>query len=248
MILRVPQGYTRLATGSWDAVARDTVVPALREALSSSTLYEFAERQPERRAYAGRRPAYAIMLGNTRVVVRHSHHGGWLAPLTRDVFLTPTRAPYELLASLLLAHAGVPTPPVLAFVLYRVAPLLRRADVATAEVAGDDLAAVLTRQPSDAPASWMLPVSELLKGLTRAGAWHPDLNVKNILVSTDPTGAPRAFVLDVDRVRFHPPEDPNVRSANFNRLVRSLRTWSDRAAMVLDDRLLGQLRELAFGS
>lgn len=251
MILRVPQGYTRLRVGQADAVAHDSTVASVREALGGGTLYAYAAAHPERRELAGRHPAYAIPLplGGPRVVIRRSHHGGLLAPITRDLFLPPTRAPYELLVSLLLARTGVPTPPVIAYAVYPVGPLLRRSDVATIEIPGDDLSSVLQGAPArSSAAQWLAPVSDLLKGLARAGAWHPDLNLKNILLSNDDAGNPRAFVLDVDRIRFHPPEDPNVRSANFQRLERSIRKWSEQAATALDERLVSQLRALAFAT
>jgi 3-deoxy-D-manno-octulosonic acid kinase len=250
MILRIPQGYARFRVGYVDAVAHEAVTSGVREALGGQSLYEYAASHPERVEMTGRLPAYAAPLpfGGPRVVVRRSHHGGLLARLTRDIFLSPTRAPYELLVSLLLRRAGVPTPAVMAYALYPVTPLLRRADIATLEVRGYDLGAVLANPASEeSAAAWLAPVSDLLKGLTRAGAWHPDLNIKNILLAPDEAGATRAYVLDVDRIQFHLPDDPTVRSANFNRLERSLRKWSERATMAIDDRLR-LLRELTFAT
>jgi len=248
VIVRVPQGYTRLRVGDADAVAQDAAVASVREALGATTLYEYAASHPDRRDLMGRRPAFAVPLplGGPLVVVRRSHHGGLLAGLTRDLFLPPTRAPYELLVSLLLARAGIPTPPVIAYAVYAAGPLFRRSDVATLEVRGADLGTVLERDPNGSPLEWLEPVAELLRGLARAGAWHPDLNVKNILLSSDDTGLTRAFVLDVDRINFHPPEDPNVRAANFQRLERSLRKWYGQA--MLDARVVGDLRKLAFAT
>jgi Lipopolysaccharide kinase (Kdo/WaaP) family len=251
MILRVPQGYTRFKLGAVDAVAHDSIVVALRETLTRGTLYEYAATHPERRALTGRAAVYAVPLpfGGPSVVVRHSRHGGLLARITRDLFLAPTRAPYELLVALLLARAGVATAPVMAYAIYPVIPLLRRADVATLEIAGADLGAVIAHAPNDSSPGWLAPVSDLLRGLASAGAWHPDLNIKNILLAPDTTtGATRAFVLDVDRIHFHGPEDPTVRLANFTRLEQSIRKWSARTATALDARLLIHLRELAFAT
>jgi hypothetical protein len=58
----------------------------------------------------------------------------------------------------------------------------------------------------------------LLAALTRAGAVHPDLNARNIVVA-----GKTAYVLDVDRVYFLPPDDPRVVARNRARLVRSAR-------------------------
>ncbi|MBV6520620.1 MAG: 3-deoxy-D-manno-octulosonic acid kinase [Gemmatimonadaceae bacterium] len=247
MIGRVPPGYSSLRLGQATAVAQDGLVSSVREALGAGTLYDYAAAHPERRELAGRKTAFAVPLpgGGARVVVRRSHHGGLLAAVTGDLFLPPTRAPYELLVSLLLIRAGIPTPPVLAYAVYHAGPILRRSDVVTLELHGDNLATVLTQNSGIA---WVEPVADLLRDLARTGAWHPDLNLRNILLSSDDAGNARAWILDVDRIRFHPPGDPNVRSANHQRLDRSLRKWSRQATVALDPRVLGDLRRLAMAS
>jgi 3-deoxy-D-manno-octulosonic acid kinase len=146
-----------------------------------------------------------VTLGDARVVVRHSRHGGLLAPITRDLFLAPTRAPHELDVAIRLHAAGVPTPEVIAYATYAVLPGLRRADVVTREIAGHELAS-----PESAEG--------LLTALSHAGAVHPDLNMRNVLVD----GA-TAYVLDVDAVYFMRPGDRRVDEKNRARLVRSAR-------------------------
>jgi hypothetical protein len=61
--------------------------------------------------------------------------------------------------------------------------------------------------------------------LAAAGAQHPDLNLKNVLISSRDDGY-SAYLLDVDRVAFHVPGDPMVARANLDRLLHSLRKWS----------------------
>jgi 3-deoxy-D-manno-octulosonic acid kinase len=179
------------------------------------------------------------------VVVRHSHHGGLLAPLRGDLFFPPTRAPYELLVSYVLSAAGVRTPPVMAIAVYRAGVLLRRSDVVTLEVPGRDLGAALIEGDPSSRASWIGSIGQLVRALADAGAWHPDLNVKNILLVPDEAGGERAFVLDVDRIQFAPPGDPNVMGANLDRLERSVRKWRARHGGGFDDRELLRLREIA---
>jgi tRNA A-37 threonylcarbamoyl transferase component Bud32 len=145
------------------------------------------------------------VLGDERVVVRHSRHGGLLAPITRDLFLTPTRAPHELSVSLQLRTAGVPTPEVVAYATYAVIPGIERADVITREIPGREL-----MSPEGAEA--------LIAAMSRAGAVHPDLNMRNVLVE-----GTTAYVLDVDRVYFLAPNDPRVTERNRGRLLRSAR-------------------------
>jgi 3-deoxy-D-manno-octulosonic acid kinase len=229
-------------------VAHDSAGDWVRAVLERETLYQWAARHAERRPLSGRIPAYAVPLPNDErhAVVRHSHHGGVFGPLLGDVFLPPTRAPYELLASYILARAGVRTPPVLAFAVYQVGWLLRRSDFVTLQLPGQDLGSAFMERP-DAPArrSWLGPLGELVRALTRAGAWHQDLNVRNILLVPDAAGAASAVVLDVDRVRFVPPGDPNVRDANIARLERSVRKWRTLHGCGFDEDELRELRSIA---
>ena len=57
-------------------------------------------------------------------------------------------------------------------------------------------------------------IALLLEALRRAGATHPDLNVRNVLI----TDAGAAAVLDVDRVTF----GAAAAGANAKRLLRSM--------------------------
>src|SRR6185436_2749193 len=151
--LIVPPGYERLLVGHAVAVARSDFAISVRRSLvgadgARSTLLEYAAKQPGARILQGRGAAYAVALpqSKTRVVVRHNRHGGLSGSITGDLFLAPTRAPHELDMSLALASRGVPTPDVVAFVLYPPGGLFQRADVASREITGGrDLAEIMTR-------------------------------------------------------------------------------------------------------
>jgi tRNA A-37 threonylcarbamoyl transferase component Bud32 len=155
-----------------------------------------------------------MAIGDARVVVRHSRHGGLLAPVTGDLFLPPTRARHEWTVARRLADAGVPTAEVLAYAIYRHGPLFfQRADVVTREITGArDLAASLaTPEAQEA-------VEALLAAMARTGAVHPDLNAKNVLLA-ERHGALTAYVIDVDRVVWR---SRGVDQANRSRLRRSI--------------------------
>jgi 3-deoxy-D-manno-octulosonic acid kinase len=215
--------------------------------VATGTLYDWASAHPDRRSFTGRLPAFAVPVpdGGPVVVVRRAHHGGLLGPLRRDLFFPPTRAHYELLASYILANAGVRTPPVLAFAVYPAGWLMRRSDFVTMALPGRDLGEAFLARPEAAERrSWLAPLGELVRALTRAGAWHPDLNVRNIMLVPDSNGAANAFVLDIDRIRFVPAGDPNVRDANVARLERSVRKWRDLHGLGFEDDELRELRAL----
>ena len=225
-----PPGYVALARPGVRAVVRAACAATVRALLAEGTLYAYAERHPARRALMGRLPAYAVPLpGGLSVVVRHSHHGGLLAPLTGDRFLAPTRAPRELRTALRLRAAGVPTPEVIAIAVYAAGPALRRADVVTREVEGArDLSVALRSAGAAERQAAAEATATLLRVLAAAGARHPDLNIKNVLVGPQSDGLPIAYVLDVDRVRFEAPGSARAARANLRRLLRSLDRWRDR--------------------
>ena len=241
----LPAGYARFTVGDAEVVARADAADAVREALHEGTLYAYARSHPRARAFAGRGAAYAVPLpdARTHVVVRHSRHGGLLAPVTGDRFLAPTRAPHELRVAVRLAECGIRTPEVVAFATYPAGPLLRRSDVATREVPrGRDLAvALLNPGDDDAKRRMLEATAALLGALARCGARHPDLNLKNVLLAPGADGGCEAWVLDVDRIAFERPGDERVARANFERLARSARKWRELYGVDVSDAELADL-------
>lgn len=223
----VPAGYTRFSCAGANVVALTELAPAVEQAMAGGTMHEYGAHHPGARTLMGRGIAYAVPLPNdaATVVIRHSRHGGLLAPLTGDRFLGPTRAPAELEIALRLARAGVPTPQIVAYATYPAGRAFQRADVATREVAHSrHLAWALADGPDPACKRELLSATaKLLARLTAAGAHHPDLNLTNVLLARDARGEISALVLDVDRVRFDTPGAPGVTAANLRRFNRSAR-------------------------
>ena len=232
-------------------MAERSVAAALHRALDGQrTLHAWAESQPGARAYQGRATAWAVALGPERVVVRHSTHGGVLAPVTGDLFRAPTRAPVEMETSRRILSLGIPTPEVLAYVVYPAALGFARADIATREVpGGEDLLAALARAGVEERRARILPaVRVLLDAMAAGGVAHPDLNVKNVLLAPDAGGTLVAWVLDTDVVTFGAPHDPHLDAANRARLARSLAKRAEKFAAPLeavDRELLGLAADLA---
>jgi len=228
-----PPGYVRLADDRAEVVVREALADSLQAALRAAprtnpTVWGFAAASPSAWPLAGRGTAYAIALprSSVRVVIRHNQHGGALARITRDLFLTPTKAGHELRIALELDRRGVPTPEVVAYATYQAFPPFRRADVVTAEIeASRDLAAVLANDTKvERVAAWKA-TRTLLAQLAEAGAWHQDLNAKNILLHSNDDRSFDAYVLDVDRVVFPPLGKPEVMARNAARLTRSVLKW-----------------------
>jgi hypothetical protein len=213
--------YAKAVDGPRTIVAREDLLPAFLAAAGDGTLYDWAARAPDARAFTGRLPAYALRLpgDGPAVVVRHSHHGGLWARVRGDRFVLP-RAPRELFVSRVLREAGVPTPEVLGYGIHTAGLLTRRSDVVTAELPpGEDLATAVAAGRDDGEA-WQA-VGHLLERMAALGAWHPDLNARNVHLHHAPDGTRRAAVLDVDRVKLGEP-GTLVARANGDRLRRSL--------------------------
>ena len=233
-----PSGYRRFLIRGAEVVSRSDVLDAVRTALASGSLYDYASHHPKARALSGRAVAYAVPLpgNNFRVVVRHNRHGGLFGPVTGDVFLAPTRAPYELDVSLRLERLGVPTPQVLAYAIYQAGAILRRSDVLTREVPHSrDLSDILVRSDERTRAAALTATAKLVGKLASVGARHHGLNVKNVLLATDASGELSAMILDVDRVTFHAPGDVTILERNLERFVRSARKWRDRNGATISD-------------
>jgi hypothetical protein len=244
----IPKDYSRFKVGAAHVIAHESCVEWATAVLPQQTLYQWAESQTDRRDLGGRLPAYSVLLPGQerRVVVRHSHHGGLLGRLQGDLFVPPTRAPYELLVSHILAGVGVRTPLVVAIAVYPAKRVFRRSDVVSLELPGRDLGKALRDKPdADVRRTWLDSIAALIRSLTNVGAWHPDLNVGNVLLVESAPNAWDAYVLDIDRLQFAVPSDPNVRDANLDRLERSIRKLRDRFGVGFDDAEIRQLRELA---
>ena len=239
-----PAGYVQVTAGRCVVVVREELAADARALLADGSLYSAAARTLAARVLMGRGAAYALSLpvSGTRAVVRRNRHGGLFAPLTRDLFLPPTRAPYELEVSLRLIKARVRTPAVLMYGVERVAGVFRKAEVVTREVVDSlDLAGYMMPDVDAASRerAWAA-TRALVLALNAAGARHHDLNVKNVLLGPAVRGL-EAWVLDVDRVKFSTPNDPRVREGNAARLLRSARKWRDERGAIFDEREIAAL-------
>jgi hypothetical protein len=246
--LSIP-GYARFRVGAARGLVAEGCRSSLESILSAGTLYEYAKSRPDAREYRGRITAYGVTLGNGcgNVVVRHAMRGGLLARTGSDLFLPPTRGLHELVNSLRLKATGVPTPDVVAVISYPAGKILRRSDVATREVPESHDLSVVLREVTDNVhrVSCLEAGGRLLALMSRAGAHHPDLNARNSLITWESVEGAKAYVLDVDRIRFHVSGDPMVAHANLARLERSLLKLRDLEGLPVSDGDIAVLRTAA---
>lgn len=246
-VVAAPPGYTRTQVGDATVVARNDAVDGVCEAFKGvRTLHCWAATLPGARAYQGRATAWGARLPGTTldVVVRHSRHGGLLAPITGDRFRWPSRAPWELEASLRLLAAGVPTPALVAYALYPAGLGFCRADVATLRLPeGQDFPALWRAADAGTREDALAATAALVRLLARADALHEDLNVKNVYLAQT-SGGLTAYALDVDRVRFGV-SDASARTVA--RLTRSMRKAREQFGLALDDATIDGFARVARG-
>lgn len=223
----LPPGYDSWSFNGGFVAARDDVATAVRDSIASEgSLYSWARARPERTVFHGRGEAYGVRLGSVDAVVRHARRGGVPAFFSEDLFMGTPRFFRELELSLRLSSAGVPTPAVLAGVAYHFV-LGYRADVATARVAGADLASLCfgDRPPEGARRSALFrAVGRLVRLVHEAGFVHPDLQLRNLVVND--AAPPEAWLLDVDTCRSIQPSDAAARRRNLDRFYRSWEKWN----------------------
>lgn len=243
--LDLPQGYDHTIVDRTEIVALTEVHPAVLTAVSTAgTLYAWAETRSERRVTTGRGVLCQVRLGESVAAVRHYYRGGWMARLWTDRYFDATPRPLaELRTSEALREAGVPTPRVLAAIVYR-GPVGYRADLATEWLEpGHDLEALLAPNgyPDADRHAGLAATGRLIARAHAAGLDHPDLNVGNLFVGPLPQGDWRAWMLDLDRARVGQPGERRA-GANLERLQRSIRklnrlgriTWSGEDRLALE--------------
>jgi 3-deoxy-D-manno-octulosonic acid kinase len=247
--VRLPQGYARATVGATRIVADGAALERVCAAVAQGgTLYGWAKAAPGAASLAGRSPAYRVDAAGDEWVVRHYWRGGAIGPLLDDRY-PAGRLPRpfrELLVSHEARERGVPTPRVVAAVVYP-ARAFYRGDLATAYVPDSADLADVTFGPVRLPlaeraAAWRA-AGVLVRVAAERGLRHPDLNLRNVLLY-GPAEAPLACVLDLDRARL---EDgalrPVDREAMVGRLHRSRRKLERTHGERLDDRSLWSFAE-----
>jgi len=241
--VRPPEGYSTVDPGTARGFALTGAEGWLSGVLAAGgTIHAWAAAHPDARGMTGRGEVYAVPApvagpdGRDRWAVRHYRRGGLMAPLLGDRYLAvgTTRPERETRATVLVRARGIPTPAVVAGVVYPDG-VFYRGDLVTELIPGAaDLAEVLfAPYDGDTPrVDALRAAGALVRKLELAGVQHPDLNAKNLVLTVGPHGVD-AHLLDLDRCQVRP---PGVAAAGFpmrSRLVRSLRKFARRTGRKL---------------
>lgn len=180
----------------------------------------FDPREFERHARpvtdGGRGSAWFVEIEGQQGVLRHYRRGGLIARLSRDLYWwagqarTRSLQEFDVLAELSAMGLRVPRP--IAAMACRTAGFFYRA-------------ALITERVVDAGPFWKREEPEIweragqaIARLHRAGVWHADLNVNNILIDANDV----VWLIDFDRARTGV-IDPKRLYGNLQRLERSVR-------------------------
>jgi tRNA A-37 threonylcarbamoyl transferase component Bud32 len=167
-------------------------------------------------------------MGETCAVVRHYRRGGFLGPFLRDTYLCRGRFLEEVRVSEWARSHGVPTAEVLVMRSQRTGLGFHRGDLITREIEGSQdmdryLGALREEEPYHLARrkEAVRSVALLVQGMHRAGLYHADLNLKNIVIRFTEQGV-NSYVIDLDRARVIRPLRSRLRIRNLLRLYRSL--------------------------
>jgi 3-deoxy-D-manno-octulosonic acid kinase len=198
---------------------------------------------PSEERVDGGRAAHPVLVlpGGMRAVVRRYHRGGALRHLNRATYFLGHRAFHELLATERAGAGGVRVPTVLAAAERRTG-IGYAAWLATAWIGGAvESARWMETAPEGERRAMLREAGRQAGRMHAAGVAHPDLNLRNLLVSPAEAGAaggdggkttmdggsaeaPTVHLIDFDSARLYPGSVPAARRrADIERLARSVR-------------------------
>ena len=212
-----------IEANGWSVLADAELADVLLEAglLSAAQGAPHAADGPTGRASHAR----LALPDNRAVIVRRYRHGGLLARLMNDRFLSSNRFRREFDLGRAAWAEGIPTARPIA-VGWRRAGWGNRGFIATIAIPGSrdllDLFACPVGDPQRIAAARAAAIA--VRRMHNAGVVHADLHLKNLLVGEGPDGpASVAWVIDLDLARRGPaPLALRTRVQNLARLFRSV--------------------------
>jgi len=177
----------------------------------------------------GRRAAWFVAASGWEGVLRRYQRGGFVARFNRDAYLWQgserTRAFHEFRLLAAMRQYGLPVPAPLAAAYWRHGLIYRAAILVERLNQVRPLAHVMTEP------AWEATACAIVR-MHRAGFWHADLNVFNVLLDR----AGQAWLIDFDRGRQGQLSEKQ-RNANLLRLRRSAEKVGGTAGIALWSRL-----------
>ena len=179
------------------------------------------QQGPTSGAGAGRGRIHWVTDGQRGYLLRHYYRGGWMAKISRDLFLaqpiTRTRAMREFSLLTQLRARGLPVPRPCAARHTGVRAGWYRADILVEKIPdASDLAEIARKRRAITPGEWRV-LGGAVRRLHDEQVNHADLNCHNLMLDT----RGKAWIVDFDKCEFRPGE--GWKQHNLDRLLRSLR-------------------------
>lgn len=185
--------------------------------------YDFFKSQKGSVTHRGRRPLLQGKVANRPILVKRLFHGGLLAPLTRDRFLTPRFLLTHIDLVDRLRQISIATPAVV-FSAWRRETGFIRAEIGTEYLGpGLDASDFLFRKPGKTPPDWEITARRIgvfVQRLHQVHFLHADLNLMNFYRLNTGT----LHILDLLKSNiYEKPLNQHARMRNLARLIRSVR-------------------------
>lgn len=178
------------------------------------------EHQLIRNKSTGRQPAFIFQYNGKNLVLRHFWRGGLIGRVLNDTYMwlglnrtRPVRE-WNLLTTLSQQHLPVPQPAALRIIRRG---LRYQADLITVCLPRTQTLADRLSSSALNAATWQ-QIGATIAKLHRYGAYHADLNARNILLQDEQAGT---YLIDWDRGHLRQPA-AHWQQANLARLRRSL--------------------------
>ena len=150
-------------------------------------------------------------------LIRKCLRGGFLRHFTRDAYFGVNRPLQELKLHTMLFDAALSIPAPLG-VVWKRRGLWYRGAVATQELLAQNLLEYLQSPKGDQTRPILLACGNLIRDMHDLGVFHPDLQIRNILVSMS---AMQAYLIDFDKAKRYRHLNDSQRARNLLRLKRS---------------------------
>lgn len=209
---------------------RTFLVTCYAEPVPASELVEKMLRAPALQ-HEGRAGIRILDVMGKKLVCRKYSHGGLFRAFTRDLFFSVGRSSREAETMLLLKRGGFPVITPFATIT-ELGSLRKRLYLCTIlEEGALNLLEYLKRSEKKARLRAAKRFAELLWELERAGIYHPDLHLKNVMITLEGN----MLFLDFDRALRKPIEQKDAESM-FWRLARYADKMQRRGELRVDDR------------
>lgn len=226
-----PSGFLLIKKGKLSILVRNDYKTWMLDFCEKNLTDLFHSSKEPPHYFEGRKRYPTIMFPDgKRGVVRQYSHGGLLRFFTGDLFIFGARSFHELILTEEIRQSGIPTVKPIAAIHQTLAPPFYRPYLLTLEVPSAlNLVQYLAKLGSIPNRDALLhkrkiirSAGHLLRKFHRAGFYHRDLQLKNLLVSGD-----EVLIIDFDRSYRKASLTPGERIKNLLRLNRSADKWKD---------------------